>query len=106
MKNEHLDNIVRDFADCVDYRLQRISRRRRTHPSVTDIRRNLFDLAFCDGPKHRLNDPPSRVVAFGDCLRLTVANIPSIFARFSRTEGHESPQSGSSAATVVPLPSE
>jgi hypothetical protein len=89
MKNEHLDNIVRDFADCMDYRLQRISRRRRTHPSVTDIRRNLFDLAFCDGTKRCLNGTPKQGRHFRGLFTTTVPNIPSILVRFSRTESHE-----------------
>jgi hypothetical protein len=55
MKNEHLDNLVRHFADCVDHWFQRISRRWRTDPSVIDIRSDLFDPAFCDGTKHGLN---------------------------------------------------
>jgi hypothetical protein len=54
MKNEYLDNLVRHFADCVDHRFQRISRRRRTDPSVTAIRGDRFDFAFCHGAKHGL----------------------------------------------------
>ena len=55
MKNEHLDNLVRHFADCVDHGFQRISRRWRTDPSVIDFRGDLFDFAFCHGTKNGLN---------------------------------------------------
>ena len=52
-ENEHMDDFVRHSADRVDYRLQRVSRRR-TDPPVTGVRRNLFDLAFCVGTKRGL----------------------------------------------------
>ena len=53
-ENEHMDDFVCYSADRVDYRLQRVSRCRRTDPLVTGVRRNLFDLAFCDGTKRSL----------------------------------------------------
>ena len=75
MKNEHLDNLVRHFADCVDHGFQRISRRWRTDPSVIDIRSDLFDPAFCDGTKHGLNGAGRLIIDCGDCSTSTVPAI-------------------------------
>src|SRR5580698_7470380 len=53
-ENEHMDDFVRYSADRVDYRLQRVSRCRRTDPPVAGVRRNLFDLALCVGAERGL----------------------------------------------------
>jgi hypothetical protein len=49
--NEHLDDIVRGSADCLDWRLHRLPRSRRSDPLVAGIRGDLSNPAFCDGQK-------------------------------------------------------
>ena len=45
--NEYLDDLIRDSADRLDWRLHRISRGRRTDSPFACARGNLSDLAFC-----------------------------------------------------------
>ena len=57
-ENEHLDNSVRHSADCLDYRLQRVSRCGWIHPPAADLCCNLFDFAFRNGSKRSLTQAP------------------------------------------------
>jgi hypothetical protein len=52
--NEHLDHIVRRFADRLAWRLHGVSRGRRTHPPALGIRGNFLDPALCVGESHGL----------------------------------------------------
>jgi hypothetical protein len=62
-KNEHLDNIVRSFADRMAGRFHGVSCRRRTDTSAVGVRGDLVDSALCDGKSHCLSagdqKPPS-----------------------------------------------
>lgn len=93
-ENEHMDDFVCYSADRVDYRLQRVSRCRRTDPLVTGVRRNLFDLAFCDGTKRGLITLSTESF---DGIRATDPDGPLIPSVFFRRLQHEISASGSIA---------
>ena len=53
-----MDNSVRHSADCLDYRLQRVSRCGWIDPLAADLCCNLFDFAFRNGSKRSLTQAP------------------------------------------------
>src|SRR5579862_2645949 len=58
--NEHLDDIVRNSADCMDWWFHRLSCGRWPHSPVVGSGRDLFDHAFCDGSPDSLRMEDSR----------------------------------------------
>jgi hypothetical protein len=53
-EHEYLDHFVRNFADCMDYRLLGLSRGRRVNPSTVDFRGDFPDLTFRHGTQRGL----------------------------------------------------
>lgn len=52
--NEHLDNFVRNFADCVDHWILGFPCGRRTDSPAARVRGDFLDLAFRNGKQGRL----------------------------------------------------